>query len=201
MGTFGNMMKYYRERCDMSQAEMARRLGLSRTAVSMYESGQREPDFATEERIADMLGVDLNSLRGFKSQIPGYTRINVYGYISAGRPIEMVECVVDQEDIPAAMAMSGEYFGLRIKGHSMEQSIMDGDTVIVRKQQDVDSGDVAIVAVNGEEATCKVVKKTGNGVWLIPKNPEYEPLFFTSDEVSGKPVSIIGKVVELRRKL
>lgn len=201
MGAFGSMMKYYREQCGMTQAELSKRLGLSRTAISMYESGQREPDFKTEEKIAALLGVDINTLRGYKSTAPGYATINVYGYISAGKPIEMVECIVDQEDIPAAMATSGEYFGLKIKGHSMEQSIMDGDTVIVRKQPDVDSGDIAVVAVNGEEATCKVVKKTEVGIMLIPKNPAYEPMFFTNEEVISKPVAIIGKVVELRRKI
>ena len=78
---------------------------------------------------------------------------------------------------------------------------MDGDTVIVRKQPDVDSGDLAIVAVNGEEATCKVVKKMESGIMLIPKNPSFEPLFFTNEEIISKPVTIMGKVIELRRKL
>lgn len=201
MKTFAIKLKQYRENAGITQAELARKLGVSRASISLYENGQREPDFETEERIASALGVDINGLRGYKSAVPGYQKIDVYGYISAGRPIEMVECIVDQEDIPIAMAETGEYFGLKIKGHSMEQSIMDGDTVIVRKQPDVDSGDIAIVAVNGEEATCKVVKKMESGIMLIPKNPSFEPLFFTNEEIISKPVTILGKVVELRRKL
>lgn len=201
MGTFAAMMKRYRERADMSQAELSRRLGLSRTAVSMYESGQREPDFNTEERIARILGVDLNTLRGWTPEGGTHAKINVYGYISAGQPIEMVENIVDQEDVPAVMASSGEYFGLKIRGHSMEQSIMDGDTVIVRRQPDVDSGDIAVVIIDGENATCKVVKKMETGIMLIPRNPTYEPLYFTNEEVVSKPVTILGKVVELRRKI
>lgn len=201
MKTFGNMMKRYREELGLTQAELAKRVGISRPAISMYEGGLREPDFETEEKICLALGVDHNALRGYKSPVRGYETINVYGYISAGKPIEMVENIIDKEDIPSEMAALGEYFGLRIKGHSMEQIIMDGDTVIVRKQPDVDSGDIAIVAVDGEDATCKVLKKTEKGIMLIPKNPSYEPLFFTNDEVISKPVTILGKVVELRRKL
>ena len=82
----------------------------------------------------------------------------------------------------------------------MEPKISDGDIVIVRQQEDAESGDLVIALVNGEDATCKRLRKHDNGISLISTNPKYEPMFFTDKEVQEKPVKIIGKVVELRAK-
>ena len=200
MERFGMIMKSYREREGLSQIELANKLGISRSAVGNYEQGIREPDFETEERIADFFGIDLDSLRG-RQKGKDSVKLNVLGYVAAGIPLEMITEIVDEEEISAQMAKCGEYFALRIKGNSMQPVIMDGDNVIVKVQPDVDSGDIAIVAVDGENATCKIIKKSERGITLIPKNPEYDPLFFTNEEVEQIPVTILGKVVELRRKL
>lgn len=82
----------------------------------------------------------------------------------------------------------------------MEPRITDGDVVIVRQQDDCDTGDTAIVIVNGEEATVKRIKKSPEGLMLIPTNPAYEPLFFSNKEIEQLPVRVVGKVVELRAK-
>ena len=76
----------------------------------------------------------------------------------------------------------------------------EGDVVIVRLQADVNTGDIAIVLVNGNEATCKKIKKTPEGVMLISTNPDYEPMFYSNQEIAELPVRIWGKVVELRAK-
>lgn len=85
-------------------------------------------------------------------------RIPVLGRVVAGIPIEAVEEILDYEEITPELAATGEFFALKIRGHSMEPRMMEGDVVIVRKQEDVESGDVAIVLVNGNEATVKRVK-------------------------------------------
>ena len=82
----------------------------------------------------------------------------------------------------------------------MEPRIKDGDVVIVQKQDDCDSGDVAVVLVNGDEATVKRIKKEPEGIMLIPNNPSYEPKFYSNAEIENLPVKILGKVVELRAK-
>ena len=82
----------------------------------------------------------------------------------------------------------------------MEPRIKEGDVVIVRQQPEVESGDVAIVLVNGDSATCKKVIINDNGITLIPFNPAYEPVFYTAEQVETLPVRIVGKVVELRGK-
>ena len=84
----------------------------------------------------------------------------------------------------------------------MEPTILEGDVVIVRQQEDVDSGDIAIVLVNGDEATVKRVKKQKDGITLIATNTSvYEPHFYSNQEVHDLPVRVVGKVEELRRKM
>ena len=124
----------------------------------------------------------------------------VLGRVAAGIPIDAIKEIIDWEDIRTA-AGDGKYFGLQIKGHSMEPKISDGDIVIVRRQPDVDSGDIAVVLVNGDDATVKRVKKSPQGVTLIPSNPAYEPMYYTNAEIESLPVQILGRVVELRAKL
>jgi repressor LexA len=127
--------------------------------------------------------------------------IPVLGRIPAGVPIEAIENIIDYEEIPEALARHGEYFGLQVKGNSMEPRVLEGDIVIVRKQSCVESGEIGIIMVNGEDATMKKVIMHENGLTLISFNPSYSPQFFTSSEVEKMPVEIVGKVIELRGKL
>ena len=98
------------------------------------------------------------------------------------------------------MAQSGDYFALRIRGDSMEPRMHEGDVVIVRKQDDAETGDVCVVMVNGDDATVKRIKKSPEGLFLIANNPAFEPMFFSNREIDELPVQVIGKVVELRAK-
>lgn len=82
----------------------------------------------------------------------------------------------------------------------MEPRMESGDVVIVKQQSDANSGDTVIVLVNGDDATCKKLEKTENGIMLVSTNPKYPPMFFTKEEIQTKPVVILGKVVELRQK-
>ena len=127
-------------------------------------------------------------------------QIRVLGKVAAGIPIEAVEDVIGEETISKKMAETGDYFGLRISGDSMEPSIHHGSIVIVRQQDDVENGDIAIVIVNGEDATCKKIEKFENGIMLVPINKAYEEKFYTNEEIEKLPVRIIGKVVESRTK-
>ena len=97
------------------------------------------------------------------------------------------------------MASKGKYIALKIKGDSMMPSIIDGDIAIIRLQEVADTGDIVIAMINGEDSTCKKLKKDLKGIWLMPLNPAYEPMYFTNDEVAELPVKILGVVVETRR--
>ena len=98
------------------------------------------------------------------------------------------------------MARQGEFFALRIQGDSMQPKFSEGDVVIVRKQESVDNGDVAIIMVNGDEATIKKIQRFDGGINLIPTNPAYNIITYTNKEIIDLPVKCLGKVVELRAK-
>lgn len=196
-----NHLKAARQAKHMTQTDVANYIGLTQGAYSNWERGETKIDGVQLSRLAELFEVSVDYLLG-KTDIPGnkYIRIPVLGRVAAGIPIDAIEEVIDWEDISADTAGGGEYFGLQIKGHSMEPKISDGDVVIVRRQPDVDSGDIAVVLVNGDDATVKKVKKSPQGVTLIPSNLAYEPMYYTNAEIESLPVQILGRVVELRAK-
>lgn len=127
-------------------------------------------------------------------------KIPVLGRVAAGVPIETLEEILDIEEISEKLASTGKFFGLQIDGDSMEPRIYKGDVVIVKQQSDADSGDIVIVLIGQDHGTCKKLKKHEHGISLVSLNNSYDPLFFTWEEVETLPVTIIGKVVELRGK-
>lgn len=195
---FSDILKSLRKRKGLSQTELAQKLGVSKSAVSMYEVGERMPDYEMLKTISAIFNVDINYLYGVPDKKP--VRIPVYGSVAAGIPIEAITDIEDYEEISLDMAASGKYAALKIKGDSMEPRFTEGDVVIVKLQDTVENGEIAIVMVNGDEATCKKIKKTPEGVMLISTNPAYEPMFYSNKDIEEKPVRIWGKVVELRAK-
>lgn len=199
-----NRIKELRTQNGIKQADLAKDINVSQAALSGYETGKYEADINTYRLIADYFDVTLDYLLGgvaTQKKSGEYIRIPVLGRVAAGIPIDAIEEVIDWEDINAESAGDGEYFGLQIKGQSMEPKISDGDVVIVRRQPDVDNGDIAVVLVNGNDATVKKIKKSPQGVVLIPSNPAYEPMYYSNEEIESLPVTILGRVVELRAKL
>ena len=158
------------------------------------------------EMMANYFGISKSDLVedhkniGIKQERKG-TIIEVLGSVAAGIPISAVEDIIDEEEVTEDMARQGNLFGLRIKGHSMEPNICDGDTVIVKEQPDAENGETVVVLINGDEATCKKIYKYEDGsIRLVPNNPAFSPKLYTLDEISTLPVTIVGKVIELRRK-
>lgn len=134
-------------------------------------------------------------------QIESGFRIPVLGTIRAGIPVAAIEDIDDWEEIPVSMAKTGEFVALKVKGDSMEPQIKDGDIAIIRRQETVENGEIAVVLVNGEEATIKKVKFSPDGMMLIGFNTAvYEPHFYNKEEIAELPVRIYGRLVEVRRK-
>ena len=209
MNEFKDMLVFLRKREGLSQLELGERLGLTKSTISMYENGRRKPSYEALESIADYFNVSMNFLMGkeernFESVSLQKTvrRINVLGSVPAGIPTEAVEDIIDWEELPEEMFAGGkEYFGLRVSGDSMWPDILDGDIVIIRKTPTCDSGSIAVVYVNGYDATLKQVKIAEDGsITLQPRNPNYPPRTYSPKEVEELPVSIAGVVVELLRK-
>lgn len=218
--TLGQIIRAYREENSMSMDSFAKVSGLSKGYISQLENNVNpktgEPPkpsfetihkaakgmFMTFDEVMDNLDNDIKivddkpELKIVKKAI----RVPVLGNVAAGIPIEAIENVIDYEEISEELAHTGDFFALKIKGDSMEPRICDGDVVIVRKQDYAESGDLVIVLVNGDSATCKKLAKYPSGIRLIPFNQAYEPLFYSNEEIENKPVRIIGRVVENRQK-
>ena len=203
----GDNIQFLRKQKGLKQEDLASTLGYkSATTITKWETGVAEPTMKTVGKLSDFFGVSVNDLYYKKLSLTPVASnkraitINVLGRIAAGIPIDAVEEIIDIEEITEEMAATGTYFGLQIKGDSMEPRICSGDVVIVRQQDDAENGDIVIVLVNGDDATCKRLRKYRDGIELISNNPAYAPMFFSNEDIEKKPVKIIGKVVELRGK-
>lgn len=216
MATFKERLRSLRKESGMTQEELGKRVQMGKQAISQYERGVREPDYDVLSYLCDIFNVSTDYLLGkddvtvrlvdenerhlIDSPRKG-VRIKVYGRIAAGIPWEMIEDTYDDQEIDPDMLKGGqEYFGLVIHGDSMEPRMSEGDIVIVRKQEDAESGQVVIAMVNSNDATCKILKKEESGIWLLGTNTAFTPMFFSSKEVEELPVKILGRVVELRAK-
>ena len=204
-----DILSQRRKELNLTMKQVADKVGVSEGTISRWESGKiadmrRDKIMAYAQALnispAIIMGWDnVDSSSTIENTRAG-KRIPVLGSVAAGIPIDAIEDVLDWEDISEDMAKTGEFCGLRIKGDSMQPRIVEGDVVIVRQQSDADSGDVVIVQVNGDKATCKRLAKYSSGISLISFNPAYEPMNYTNEQIEQLPVTIIGKVVENRQK-
>ena len=202
-----NRIKEVRMARGIKQVDICKRIGIAQSTLSQWETGKSQPDGDSLRRLSAVLDVSIDYLLGNDMEATtdapastGGVWIPVYGKVAAGIPIEAVEDIIDHEEISSTMARNGSHIALQIHGDSMEPRMRDGDVVIVHVQDDVESGEIAIVMVNGDEATCKKIKKTPDGILLIATNPAYEPMYYTNRQIMHLPVKIVGKVVELRAK-
>lgn len=176
----------------------------------MYETGARKPDFETLELIADFFNVDINYLLGHTTKttyIPrpidsialGKYRIPIVATVAAGEPIyseENIEGWIDYDKDPR-----GHVFACRIKGDSMSPRIQDGDVIIVDEESDWEDGDIILATVNGNDGTCKRIRKYADSIALLSLNPAYDPMIFSAEQVQTLPVEVKGKVVQFRADL
>lgn len=188
----------------LTQKSVAEALSIARNTYNQYETGKRAPDIETFCRIASFFGVSVDYLVGRDEEmgkLPKRT-IPVLGTIPAGVPMEAIEDIIDYEDLsPEEANDSHEYFGLKIRGRSMMPEYLDGDTIIVRRQETARTGEDVVVMVNGDDATFKRLQRTSDGITLIPLNAaEFSPVFYTNSQIEALPVRVLGVCVELRRK-
>lgn len=204
-----NNIRKYRKKIGIKQTELCKMIGVSQGALSGWETGRYEPDIKSLDTMAKLFGVSVDELLGREEQYlrfdPSHNWIPVLGNVAAGIPMEAIEdfdCDDPDawEQIDDSMARNGKHIALRINGDSMEPRMKKGDVVIVRLQETIENGEIAVVSVNGDDATCKKIKKTPQGLTLISLNPAYAPMFYTAEECAELPVAILGKVVELRAK-
>lgn len=203
MASFGENLKAIRVARGMSQDEFAELLGTSKQVISRYENSQRSPKFTVAAKYANLLGVSLALLNG-ESELPlphpdllpvKRVKIPLVGGIGAGEPIradEQYDTYVEAEsDVHCDYA-------LRVDGDSMEPTICLGDLVFIRRQDDVDDGEIAAVLMD-DSATLKHVYHIKNGLTLTSDNAKYPPRTVVYPEYDT--IRILGKAVAFKRML
>lgn len=210
----GEYLKKIRKSKDLSLRQVDYKSDVSFSHLSMIENGSRKPSPLTLKELAKIYNldyIDLYEKAGYldlaeKERLetkssPSSAVVFVYGTIPAGIPMECIEDIIDTEEIPADVLRGGkQYFGLKIKGDSMEPDYLDGDVIIFQKQDDCESGDDCVVMVNGNSGTFKRVFKNENGIILQPLNNKYQPMIYSNEQIETLPVKILGVFEELRRK-
>ena len=204
---------------NIKATELSEKAHIPKSAISQYLSGLYEAKQKSIFKLATALNVSEAWLMGLdvpmnKSDdnilkkigaIPfsseNMVKIPILGTVKAGYDYLAEENIVGTIMVDFALVKDGsEYFALKVKGDSMQPVLSENDIVLIKRQTDCEDGQIAVVLINGEEATIKKVKKSSNGIWLQPFNNNYEPLVFTNDEIESVPVQIIGIVKQLQRE-
>ena len=210
--TFQNRLKKAMNIRNIKQIELVEKTGLDKTLINKYLAGISNARQQKLTKLADALDVNEVWLMGYDvpmqrdltigtSLASNSAVVFVYGTIPAGIPMECIEDIIDTEEIPVEMLKGGkQYFGLKVKGNSMEPEYLDGDTLILEKVDDCENGDDAVIMVNGNDGTFKRIFKNESGIILQPLNPAYSPMVYSNEQIENLPIRIIGIVEEIRRK-
>lgn len=192
----GSRIKYLRKLENVTQQQLADAIGVAKSTISMYETGQREPDFETLEALADYFNVEMRTFfpGGNSSSsvipLPKDTFYPLLGDIACGKPILAEENIAEYVQFPGDMKVD---FCLRCRGDSMvDARIFDGDIVFIRQQPEVENGEIAAVLI-GDETTLKRVYHAGDTLTLVAANSSYAPMVYTGQQLSS--VRILGKAV------
>lgn len=214
----GEIIKKYRKENNLSLRAFASKCGLSYTYISMleknidYRTGKPiAPTLDSVKYISNAMGIPIDDLlkmlddeQEFKLNEDvspnNLSIIPILGTVKAGYDWLAEENVVDYITLKENMPNIKEYYALRITGDSMLPLLSEGDLVIVHDQDDVESGQTAVVLINGEEATVKKLIKTNEGIELHSMNPYYPVKKFTYEDMKSIPVKIIGRVKEAKIK-
>lgn len=210
--TFSNRLQKALDLSNMRQVDLVEKTNLDKTLVNKYLAGKMKAKQDKLTTLANALNVNEVWLMGYDVPIEKdfHTKtdalgnpvvsIDLLGTIKAGYDWIANEEKIGTIDIPTELAKTGDFFALKVKGDSMADAILEGDIVIIRKQSDCESGEIAAVLINGNEVTLKRVKKTDSGIILQALNNKYEPLLFTFDEMKSVPVEIIGVLKKQERE-
>jgi repressor LexA len=206
MATFSKRMKDLRKQRNITLDDLAIALNTTKATLSRYENDLRTPNIDFIRLISDYFKVQVDYLLGrsdvknsdllSSAYIPKRTvQLPVLGVVRAGEPIFAEQNILGYYSIDAKLVPSGECFYLRVIGDSMNQSnIVNGQLVIIRRQDEVENGEIALILVEEEEATIKKFYKTDTIATLMPhsSNPDHQP---KTINLKNDRVKIIGKVV------
>ncbi len=200
MSVFTERLKTLRKNCGLSQDDLAKMLEVGKTTISNYETEYSMPDVKTTERIASLFDVTVDYLlgRSDKPKVQEPIEIMVLGTVRAGIPCAAVEDVIGHVFLPRELVGGHEYFGLKVKGDSMNQSrICENDIVVVKKQNYAENGDIVVALVGDDEATVKRYFQSGEMVTLMPNstNKTYEPIVIDTTKTRLHIMGVVEQTI------
>lgn len=191
----GRNIEKYRKSKRISAEELGRRVGLTKKTIRRYETGEIRIINDRVIAIADALGIDpalLYEGTDIVEPVEELTKLPIVGAVSCGNGMLAYQEIEGYEEVPTSWLNGGEYFFLRAKGDSMINArIMDGDLLLIRRQDDVENGEIAAVLID-DEIVLKRVYKTNGTIILQSENPKYQPIVVQKNDM--KNVRIIGKL-------
>nr|DAP59451.1 MAG TPA: Repressor protein CI [Caudoviricetes sp.] len=211
--TLGERIRELRQKAGLTQEELAKEIGYStKTSISKMENDLLDINQSTIVALARALRTTPSTLMGWEEETKEATNIRgvipsnnihmvpVYATVSAGFGAYAEDSVVDY--IP--MIIENKYdvqdtIGILVKGDSMYPKIEDGDTIVVRKQESVDSGDVAVLLLDGDEGLVKKVVYGSDWIELHSFNPEYKTRRFEGRDVLR--LRVVGKVLKVVKSI
>lgn len=199
---FAENLKKLLEENGKTQSDLVNHFGITASTISDWCNAKKYPRVDKVQKLADYFGVLKSDLTEKATDLEPYNptkRIPILGYISAGLPLYAEEHV--EGHTYTDLNGGSEYFALRVKGDSMTAArIFEGDLVIIRKQDIVDNGEIAVVMVNDDEATVKIFNRTGSIVTLTPQsyNPEHKIQVY---DLRHTNIRILGKVIRVQYDL
>lgn len=206
--TFSKNLNKYLKSAKMNTADLASALSVPFSTVADWVHGRKYPRMDKVQAIADYFGIMKSDLTEECPQLPSgaipidftkYHRIPVLGHISAGLPLYAEEHI--EGYTLTALNGGAEYFALRVVGDSMNAArIQEGDLIVIRRQEEVEQGEIAVVLVDDEDATVKRFYSSNTSVTLMPQstNPAHIPQIY---DISKTRVRILGKVVQVQFSL
>lgn len=206
----GNRIRQRLDSLNMRQSELSQKTGINKSTLSQYISGKYLPTQERLEKLSSALEVDPAWLMGYNVPMRAEFRIDEDKFRDIYDRYSLYEAAAGEGRINDGYSSDEYYFRLapdqmlfKVKGLSMQPTLMDGDIVVVSLQSVIDyPRQIALVKVNGDEFTLKRVEKKDNGLLLIADNVDvYSPHFFTTDEVENLPVTILGVAEKLVRNI
>lgn len=198
-----NRIKKLREELGYTQQDLANKLNGSKSVIGLYENEMRKPSLEILVKLSEIFDCSIDYIlckTDIKNAVINVAKIPILGTVKAGYDWLAEENVVDYITLKENIPNIKEYYALKITGDSMLPLLSKGDLVIVHDQDDVESGQTAVILINGEEATVKKVVKTNEGIELHSMNPYYPVKKFTYEDMKSIPVKIIGRVKEAKIK-
>ncbi len=193
--------------------DLADYVGVSANTVTSWCAGQKVPRMDKLDMICNFFRVERSELLQPHEEADAKSshsitamdviKIPLLGRVVAGDPREAIQEADEFLYIPAMNhRRSEDFFALRVCGESMEPNLMDGDIAIVHIQPDVESGQIAVVLIDNNDATVKRVFISEEGITLVADNPAvFSPRFFSNEDCAALPVKILGRVVSIQREM